>query len=85
MPKDFCPPTALNDLYERPPVVEVGPYPEDQRISREMVWYAFVRIGPKRYAADLDLTLPELFELFSSRSVKRLIELLLTSMSRRLS
>ncbi len=83
MPDNFCQPTPLNDVYKDPPVAAADGHLEDMVIDRKKVWDAFASIGTARFAETLELTVPELEELFFSRSVNRVIEVVLTSMGRR--
>jgi hypothetical protein len=83
MPDNFCQPTQVYDLYKLPPFAENDPATESDRvIDRADVWTAFMRNGVSKLAAVNRLTRDENEELFHTRVLDRVIQLVLTALSR---
>jgi hypothetical protein len=83
MPEDFCRPTPLQGLYEKPVVKETdGTTRDDRVIDRAAVWNAFAGAGRKQIASANGLTIEENDELFHTPVIDRSIELVLTGLSR---
>ena len=78
----FCRATPLNELYEKPPVMEMDPGTQpDLTIDRSAMWSAFKEAGVRALADTNRLTLDETKELFHTLVLDRVIELLLTSLA----
>jgi hypothetical protein len=83
MPDDFCKVTPVHDLYQSPPIIENDPATEADRIvERTVVWRAFVQSGVSKLAAVNRLTQDENKELFHTPVLDRVIQLVLTALSR---
>lgn len=83
MPDDFCRPTALQGLCEKPVVKESdGTTRDDRVIDRAAVWDAFAGAGREQIAAANGLTIEENNELFHTPVIDRSIELVLIALSR---
>jgi hypothetical protein len=84
MGDDFCRTTSLRDLYLTPPVKESDPATLDDRIvDRAVIWKRFAETGSKKVAATNGLTVEENDELLHTPVIDRVIELVLTGLSRR--
>jgi hypothetical protein len=80
---DFCRPTALQDLYNEPPIRELDRTTRlDRVIDRTAVWTEFVDTGRQKLATANRLTIEENDELFHTPTIDRMIELVLTGLSR---
>jgi hypothetical protein len=83
MTDDFCRSTQVVHLYDHPPVREVDRATEDDRtVDRVAVWDAFKKVGLGPIASRNKLTLKENEELFHTPVLDRVIQLLLTGLSR---
>jgi len=83
MPEDFCRPGLIDELFKRPPIVERGQQTEIDRLSdREWVWVTFQEIGITGLAATNFLSAEENRELFYTPVFDRVMELVLTGLSR---
>jgi hypothetical protein len=83
MPKSFCAPTDVNDLYSAPPVAERNPRTRpDRLVDRGAVWEVFRRAGRAALAETNRLSKDENAELFSTPVLDRVIQLVLTGLSR---
>jgi hypothetical protein len=83
MPADFCAPTAIERLYQQPPVNENDAATRNDRtIDRNAVWRAFAEAGSARIAEANGLSVRENDELLHTPVVERAIELVLTGLSR---
>jgi hypothetical protein len=83
MPEEFCRPTPLQRLYERPIVKELDETARDDRvIDRTAVWHAFTSAGCEKLASSNGLSIEENDELFHTPVIDRAIELVLTGLSR---
>ena len=79
----FCQPTQVNDLYNVPPFVEIDPATEPDRIiDRNAVWAVFTQTGVSKLATVNRLTEDENKELFHTTVIDRVIQLVLTALSR---
>lgn len=83
MPKDFCAAPRVQRLYRDPPIGEPDQVsPDDRRIEREAVWEEFVRAGTNEIGEFAKLRAEEIRELFHTRVLARVIELVLIGLSR---
>jgi hypothetical protein len=83
MPTDFCAPTEMADLYNHPPLTERDPTTRDDRmIDRNAVWRTFQMAGVGQIAQTNGLTVEENRELFHTPVLDRVVELVLTGLSR---
>jgi SLOG cluster2 len=83
MPEDFCRPGLVDELFKKPPFVERDPQTETDRLSnRESVWLIFQESGIARLAKANCLTAEENRELFYTPVFDRVMELVLTGLSR---
>lgn len=83
MPDEFCSATRVRPLYENPPIQEFDKATLDDRaIDREAVWKEFGKAGRNGLADAARLTAEEIKELFHTRVLDRVIELVLVSLSR---
>jgi hypothetical protein len=83
MTDDFCSPTSLDSLYERPPFEEPNsPRSQDRVIDRASVWRQFRQAGREGLSAINGLTTQENGELLHTLVLERAIELVLAGLSR---
>lgn len=83
MTNDFCRPTAIERLYQQPPVNETYRATRDDRtIDRVAVWREFAEAGRQRLAGTNGLTIDENGELLQTPVIERAIDLVLTGLSR---
>jgi len=80
MPDSFCPSTTLEDFYRRP--LSRRPDPLERVMDGMDVWKEFVRTGREKLAAANYLSVRENEELFHTAVVERMIQLVLTGLSR---
>jgi hypothetical protein len=71
-----------HDLFEYPPVPEAADTADDRMAERDHVWRTFVQIGLDGIAAANKLSVEQNEELFDTPALDRVIELILTSLSR---
>jgi hypothetical protein len=82
MPADFCAPTAIERLYQQPPVNENDATTRsDRAIDRNAVWREFAEAGSVKLAETNGLSVEENDELLRTPVVERAIELVLTGLS----
>ncbi len=82
MADDFCRPTSLESLYERPPIQEPNaPLSRDRIIDRGSVWRQFRQAGREGLSARNGLTTQENGELLHTLVLDRAIELVLAGLS----
>lgn len=82
MPDGFCQATPINELYEKPPVMETDPSSQpDRTIDRSAVWSVFKEAGVRALAETNRLTLDETKELFHTLALDRVIQLVLISLA----
>jgi hypothetical protein len=81
MPHDFCS-SPLQDLYRNPPFPELNRSNSDHTINSPAVWNEFSKIGSERLATINGLKVEENNELFHTPVIDRVIELVLTGLSR---
>jgi hypothetical protein len=81
MPHDFCS-TPLEDLYRNPPFPEMKSSNSDRNIDGPAVWNEFSAMGSERLAKINGLKVEENNELFHTPVIDRVIELVLTGVSR---
>jgi hypothetical protein len=83
MPETFCAPTQVNELYVVPPVVERDPATrQDRLVDRSAVWDDFSKAGRASLSETNGLSTEENEELFSTLVLDRMIQLVLTGLSR---
>jgi hypothetical protein len=83
MREDFCPPASIQDCYLNPPVNEHDQATQaDHVIDRTAIWGEFAETGSHRIAAANGLREDENRELFRTPVIDRVIELVLTGLSR---
>lgn len=83
MPEDFCRPGLIDELFKRPPIVERDRQTETDRLSdRTLVWETFQEFGIAGLAATNLLPVEENRELFYTPVFDRVMELVLTGLSR---
>ena len=83
MPEDFCRSGLIDELFKTPPIVERDGQTESDRLSdRRSVWVTFQETGITGLAATNFLTAEENRELFYTPVFDRVMELVLTGLSR---
>jgi len=83
MPPDFCPPAAAHEFYKKPQEFDSDPATRaDRVIDPSAVWAEFQAAGPKTIAAANRLTVEENEELLHTPVLDRVIQLVLTGLSR---
>lgn len=83
MPEDFCGGTAVADLYRNPPIQEFAfDSQSDRSLDSISVWRNFGRVGVSGIATANGLTVDENRELFHTPVLGRVVELVLTGLSR---
>jgi hypothetical protein len=83
MPDEFCRSDPMSDLYREPPVKEIQPETRDDRIiDRNAVWKAFATAGLREIADTNKLTIAQNEELLHTPVLARVVELVLTGLSR---
>lgn len=83
MPEDFCRPGLADKLFKRPPIVETDRRTETDRLSdRRLAWLTFQETGITGLAKTNYLTTEENRELFHTPVFDRVMELVLTGLSR---
>jgi hypothetical protein len=83
MPGDFCPAPVVAQWYEQPPITERDQASwRDRQIDRDGVWTVFRAAGLGGIARANRLTVAENEELFHTPVIDRVVELLLTGLSR---
>jgi hypothetical protein len=83
MSETFCAPTQVNELYVAPPVVERDPATrQDRLVDRSAVWDDFSKAGRASLSETNGLSTEENEELFSTLVLDRMIQLVLTGLSR---
>jgi hypothetical protein len=81
--EDFCRPTAVQDLYDNPPVTESDQATRfDRIIDRTSIWKEFRAAGRQKLSATNGLTIEENEELFHTPVLDQVIELVLIGLSR---
>jgi hypothetical protein len=83
MPEDFCRPGPVNELYEAPPIVETDRDTlKDRKIDRRALWNMFRQTGVAGLAERNRLKPEENEELIHTPVLDRVVELVLTGLSR---
>ena len=83
MPETFCPFVPVHHFYERPPIKETDPDTGGDRfVDRDAVWSTFKAAGVPGIVQANKLTVEENNELFHTLVFDRVIQLLLTGLSR---
>ena len=83
MPSDFCAPMQVHDLYDRPPIYESYQTTQaDRVIDKVAVWKEFQEAGFEKVAEANGLTTGENVELLETLVIDRVIQLVLTGLSR---
>jgi len=83
MPENFCQPTLLNALFEKPPLAERDPETKGDRVAdRNAVWSMFNETGVAALAEANHLSREENDELFRTPVLDRVIQLMLIGISR---
>lgn len=83
MPERFCVATDVDDLYAAPPVAERDPRTQpDRLVDRRAVWEVLRRAGRAASVERNGLSTDENMELFSTLVLDRMIQLVLTGLSR---
>jgi SLOG-like protein len=83
MPTDFCRSGLIDELFKKPPIVETDRQTQADRLSdRKRVWTAFQEIGVTGLARTNFLSAGENRELFYTPVFDRVMELVLTGLSR---
>jgi hypothetical protein len=83
MTEDFCRPGEVDELYEKPPIVETDQATHlDRRIDRSALWATFEQAGIAGVAKRNRLEPKENEELFRTPVLDRVVELVLTGLSR---
>jgi hypothetical protein len=83
IPEDFCPPGMVDELYETPPIPETDRLTQRDRLrDRSALWEKFRRTGVAGLAQTNHLAPEENRELFHTPVLDRVIELVLTGLSR---
>jgi len=83
IPENFCQPTNVSAYFEKPPVVERDPGTARDRVAdRRAVWSEFAELGLGGLSEINRLTTEENQELFNSPVLDRVIQLVLTGLSR---
>jgi hypothetical protein len=83
MPEDFCRPGMIDELFKKPPIVETDRQTQADRLSdRRRVWTTFQEIGVTGLATTNFLSAEENRELFYTPVFDRVMELVLTGLSR---
>ena len=83
MPDDFCRPTELQSIYANPPIPEASSETSpDRMIDRSALWQEFSRAGYEALARTNGLTIDENSEVGRTPVLDRVIELVLTGLSR---
>jgi hypothetical protein len=83
MPEDFCRPGLIDELFQKPPIVETDRQTETDRLSdRRSVWLTFQETGIAGLSETNHLTAEENRELFRTPVLDRVVALVLTGLSR---
>ena len=83
LPATFCPLSETAGLYSTPPIREDDPGTlNDRQVDRRDVWQTFYRAGIEALAERNGLSVDENRELFSTPVIDRMIQLVLTGLSR---
>ena len=83
MPEDFCRPGPINELYEMPPIVETDRGTQiDRTIDRRALWGMLRHAGVAELAEANHLKPEENQELFRTSILDRVVELVVTGLSR---
>jgi hypothetical protein len=83
IPENFCQPTNVSAYFEEPPIVEHDPTTAWDRVADpRAVWSEFVELGVGGLSEFNRLTMEENKELFNSPVLDRVIQLVLTGLSR---
>ena len=83
MPEDFCRPGPINELYETPPTAEADRGTQiDRIIDRRALWVMLRQAGVVGLAERNHLKPEENEELFRTSVLDRVVELVLTGLSR---